>query len=142
MIFRRDHNHVLMQDRNKRDIRFIRDKRAKDHIVAVGFESLDHIGGMCLVKIEGYMLVAIHIQEGSHRMRNIVVCQREYIGNIDVSATSGKLLHLMFGNVHLLENPVDVFQKDAAGLGKDNIASLMFKKHQSEFFFQKRHGPA
>ena len=59
-----------------------------------------------------------------------------------MSATSGKLLHLMLGNVHLLEDSVDVFQKDAARFGEDNITSLMFKKHQSEFLFQKRHGPA
>lgn len=75
-------------------------------------------------------------------MRNIVVCQRKYIGDINMSAASGKLLHLMLGNMYLLEDPVDMFQEDAAGFGEDNIASLMFKKHQSKFFFQKRHGPA
>ena len=73
MIFRRDHNHVLMQDRDKGNIRFIRNKRAKDHIVAVGFESLDHIGGMCLVEIEGNVLVSVQIQEGADGMGNIVV---------------------------------------------------------------------
>jgi len=59
-----------------------------------------------------------------------------------MSAASGKLLHLMLGNMYLLEDPVDMFQEDAAGFGEDNIAALMFKKHQSKFFFQKRHGPA
>ena len=84
-------------------------KRTKDHIVAVGFEPLDHICSVRLVKIEGYMLVAVYIQEGSHCMRNIVVCQRKYIGDINMSAASGKLLHLMLGNTYLLEDPVDMF---------------------------------
>ena len=77
------------------------------------------------------MLVAVYIQEGSHCMRNIVVCQRKYIGDINMSAASGKLLHLMLGNMYLLEDPVDMFQEDAAGFGEDNIAALMFKTSRS-----------
>ena len=45
----------------KGNIRFIRNERTKDHIVAVGFEPLDHICSVRLVKIEGYMLVAVYI---------------------------------------------------------------------------------
>lgn len=33
----------------------------------------------------------------------------------------------MLGNMYLLEDPVDMFQEDAAGFGEDNIAALMFK---------------
>ena len=142
MFFWSNYNHILVQNGYKGNIRFICNERTKDHIVAVGFEPLDHICSVRLVKIEGYMLVAVYIQEGSHCMRNIVVCQRKYIGDINMSAASGKLLHLMLGNMYLLEDPVDMFQEDAAGFGEDNIAALMFKKHQSKFFFQKRHGPA
>lgn len=84
MFFWSNYNHILVQNGYKGNIRFIRNERTKDHIVAVGFEPLDHICSVRLVKIEGYMLVAVYIQEGSHCMRNIVVCQRKYIGDINM----------------------------------------------------------
>ena len=83
---------LIGYDRYSGLVGFTRNERTKDHIVAVGFEPLDHICSVRLVKIEGYMLVAVYIQEGSHCMRNIVVCQRKYIGDINMSTASGKLL--------------------------------------------------
>ena len=61
MFFWSNYNHILVQNGYKGNIRFIRNERTKDHIVAVGFESLDHICSVRLVKIEGYMLVAVYI---------------------------------------------------------------------------------
>ena len=61
MFFWSNYNHILVQNGYKGNIRFIRNERTKDHIVAVGFEPLDHICSVRLVKIEGYMLVAVYI---------------------------------------------------------------------------------
>ena len=83
-----DDHHILVDDRDKLDQRLVFHIGSENDIVLFTFQPLDQRRRMKLVKAEGYVFILFLFQEPAYHMRNIVGCQRKYIGNIHMSFVS------------------------------------------------------
>ena len=97
---------------------------------------------MVLPEAKGNVFVFFFVQKGADIVRNIMSGKWKNITDVDFAATGGELFHLACRNVTVACDPVCMLQKKAAGIGKDNTATFLFKQCDPKLTFKGSHRTA